>query len=166
MTRSSRFVVAALGSLLLSAPVHAQLAVGGHFGWLFDTEEDRFSIGADARYTLKDKRWALNPRFTYYLWSEGASGWQVDGNVLYRFSVAGSEKVEPYAGLGVGFISTSFDSGLTDVSDSKVAANLISGFNVKTSSRVKPWVHFQYTAAMDFGNLFIGFIGVSVPVGK
>lgn len=143
-----------------------QLSVGGNLGWMFDTEVDRLSIGADVRYALKDARWALNPRFTYFLWSEGASGWQLDGNVLYRFPVAASEKVEPYVGLGAGIVSTSYESGTTSESETKVAANLISGFTLKTQSKIKPWLHVQYTAAMDFSNTFIGFVGASYPLGK
>ncbi len=152
--------------LVAPAPAAAQLAVGGNLGWMFDTEVDRLSLGADARYTLKDNRWALNPRFTYFLWSEGSSGWQIDGNLLYRFRVASSEKVQPYVGLGLGLVSTSFKSGTTNSSESVVGTNLISGFNLQTASKLKPWLHVQYTAALDFGNTFIGFMGVSYPIGK
>lgn len=166
MKVATQALVVALGMVGTAPAAQAQLAVGGYVGWLFDTEVDRLSVGADARYTLKDNRWALNPRFTYYLWSEGASGWQLDGNVLYRFPVAASERVEPYAGLGVGLHHSAFESGTTNESESKVAANLISGFAVKTKGKLKPWVHVQYTAAMDFGNLFIASFGASYSLGK
>ena len=161
------FALLAVVALLPARSSAQQLSVGGNLGWMFDTEVDRLSIGADVRYALKDQRWALNPRFTCFLWSEGSSGWQLDGNVLYRFPVGASEKVEPYAGIGLGLVSTSFDSGTSGkVTDTVVGTNIISGFSLKTASKLKPWLHLQYTAAIDFGNTFIGFVGASYPLGK
>ncbi|MBC7897307.1 MAG: outer membrane beta-barrel protein [Cytophagaceae bacterium] len=156
----------AAGLTLAAAPAHAQLAVGGNIGWLFDTEEDRFSIGADGRYTLANKRWILNPRITKYLLSEGASAWQLDANLLYDIPVEASFKVKPYAGLGLAFVNSSFETTAGDESDSKVGVNWIAGAALRTTGKLTPWLHFTYTAAMDYGNTFVGFAGLSYAIGR
>ncbi len=156
----------AAGLTFAAAPAHAQLAVGANLGWLFDTEEDRFSIGADGRYTLANKRWTLNPRFTKYLLSEGASLWQLDANLLYEFPVEASLKVKPYAGLGLALVNQSFETATGDESDSQVGVNWIWGAALKTTGKVTPWLHFTYTAAMDYGNTFVGFAGFSYAIGR
>lgn len=153
--------------VVTAAPAHAQLAVGGNLGWLFDTREDRFSIGADGRYTLEDKRWILNPRFTYYLLSEGASLWQLDANALFEFPVEASFKVKPYAGLGLALVNAGFETATgDDESESKVGVNWIWGASLNTTSKLKPWLHFTYTAAQEYGNTFVGFVGASIPIGR
>ncbi len=158
-----RVVSLAIGMvlLLMASPAHAQLSVGGNVGWLFDTREDRLALGADARIALQDKRWVINPRYTHYLLDEGSSRWQLDGNLLYKFPVIASEAILPYAGIGIGLISSTFETGNDKSTETDIGTNLISGFEFKTISRIKPWLHFQYTAVPDQRNTFAGFFGLS-----
>jgi hypothetical protein len=158
--------VAVLGSMLSAAPAHAQLLIGGQLGYLFDTKQDQFSIGADVRIPLAREGFQINPRVTHFLLSGGASLNQLDANVLYTIPGQSKSRAHVYLGGGAALIRESFDGATRTTSETKVGLNYIAGAVFNTNTNLVPWVQTMYTAATEYGNTYVASFGLSYKLKR
>jgi opacity protein-like surface antigen len=154
-------VVALAATVFTAAPLSAQLLIGGQIGYLFDTKEDQFSIGADVRLPLSQAAWSVNPRVVHYLLSGGVSLNQLDANLLYTIPGQSKSRVHFYVGGGAAVVRQSFDGATKTTSETKVGLNYIAGAEFNTNSNLIPWAQTMYTAAMDYGNTYVASFGLS-----
>jgi hypothetical protein len=154
-------------SLLSPGPLAAQTLLGGQIGYLFDTKEDQFSIGADARIPLSNASWTANPRLTHYLIGDGFSLNQIDLNMLYRIPGQAKSRVQFYVGGGVALVRQSFDGpNGSRTSETKAGLNYVTGAQFPQKGSWVPWVQTMYTAAMDYGNSYVASVGLSYKLKR
>lgn len=164
MRRAAVLLGGLLGGLALGTVVAApagaqQLSVGGFIGQLYDTEEDWLLFGGEIRWVIKeDKPFTFQPRAWINPY-EGGSLIQVDANVLYEPAQTG--KIRLYGGAGAAFLRATYGEDID--SDTKVGLNLIAGIELvlNEESKLRPFLHGQYTIVNDFGNNYTLSAGVA-----
>jgi opacity protein-like surface antigen len=160
MRRRLTLVVAAaflsLPIIASAASAQAHVRIGGFIGREFDFEDDFLIFGAEARLRGARMQYDIQPRFQYQSF-DGGSSLQLDGNLLFNLTSLVSQ-IQPYMGLGVALNRFSLDipdipgEPSIDSDDTNFGLNIISGLIVGTNPKWRPYVNFQYTSLMDFGN--------------
>ncbi|MGQ0703426.1 MAG: hypothetical protein ACT4PM_09885 [Gemmatimonadales bacterium] len=158
MRRTAMLLAGLLLGTAYAAPTHAQqLTVGGFVGQVYDTSEDWLLFGGEVRWQVKeDKPFVVQPRVWINPY-EGGSALGFDGNVLYRPNYDG--KFRLYAGVGGAVVRQSFEGG----SETDVGLNFAAGFELvlNEESKLRPFLHSQYTVINDSGNPFTLSAGVA-----
>jgi hypothetical protein len=163
-----------LGLLLLALPAAASaqtafsdddanglVAASLQLGGVPDASDHWFMYGADFRLQVASGV-EIVPRAVFRP-LQGASVFQIDGNVLKSPALATPGHVRPFFGLGGAVRHYSPDVGDTTT---KVGLNLSAGARVATSTAIEPFAMFQYTAMHDATDEFTAMAGVSLHLRR
>lgn len=150
--------LALFGVLASAAPASAQWRVGGFLGGEHESSWDEFLVlGADARASVKQNQFEINPRFSFFV-REFMTRMQFDFNVIKPLTGAGTSKIEPYVGTGIALERISFDGPFD--SESALGFNYIVGATVKSSGKFQAFGQFMYSVLNDTPNNAVVSVGV------
>ena len=145
---------------LLAPHLGCQTSLGAAVGTVLDAPEARAVAGVDLRVAIRDTRWVVNPRVAIYFAHQGASATQVDGNLLYRFRVGESERLEPFAGVGGTVVRGDLATPGVLTTGSRFGLNLVTGATLRGSSSIVPFVQAVYTVILEDPNSFSLLAGI------
>ena len=116
------------------------------FGLQLDWGNDPdFGIGARGVFPLG----SLFPKvpldgivsFDYFFPGNNVTYWEINGNVVYRFTVPRSSSFGPYAGGGLNIAHASVTVAGVSASDTKAGLNLVGGTTIKVKgSHLTPFI--------------------------
>jgi outer membrane protein X len=137
-------------------------AVGLNLG--YGSEIKTIAIGAKFNYGITDQI-RLSPSFNYFFEKDGLSGWEVNADVHYLFSVAPKISVYPLAGLT--FTGWTFDWGglFEDLggveiegesnsnTETKLGLNIGGGIGYQLTNTIAIGLELKYSLVSDFDQL-------------
>lgn len=153
-------LIAAFAFLLApqQATAQTEIEVGPRIGIDVGDASDiggDFFIGAEGRITPENFPVAINPSLDYYFVDvDGYSLFAFDINALYEFGID-NEAFTPYAGGGLGFIRSSYETdlgfgaGTVSGSNTEIGLNLIGGAEFEMEG-FKPFVQAKINVGGDF----------------
>ena len=157
MTSTSlrRWLPALLVLALAAVPrvAHAQFAVGGSLGYVYDNTSSFIYLSAEARAKLQGAPIEIQPRFSWQP-VNGASVLTYEVNALLDVPLRDST-VLPYAGLG--FVYQAITDGT-----SAAGYNLIFGLRWMKEKKLEPFAQFEYSVLQNHfpnqGTLSVGVL--------
>lgn len=147
-----------------SAGAQTNVRIGGFLGMEFDNDEDWLIFGAEGRLRSARMQFDVQPRFHYRSFDNGSVA-QLDGNILFNLTSLVSQ-VQPYMGFGAAFNRINIDETDpdTDLDDTNVGVNLVSGLIFGTNAKWRPYVNYEYTIINDRFNGATFAIGILFQV--
>lgn len=117
---------------------HAQVAVGGSLGYVYDNSSNFIYLSAEARAPLSGIPLEIQPRFTWQP-VNGAAVFTYEINALYPIMLKDSTGVIPYT--GVGFVYQAISNGGSQAA----GYNLIFGIEYPHLKNLRPFLQFEYS---------------------
>ena len=153
--------VALAGMLSLPASVSAQVQAGPLLAYHDDLEA--LGIGAFVEIPVASvEGLSIAPDFTFYFPDDPVDYFEINGNVVYDFTVAPDSPVVPFALGGLNIARASVDTGAGSVSDTEVGLNLGGGVNFRAGS-LAPFAGAKFE--FQDGTSFVLFGGLGFALG-
>ena len=103
-------------------------------------------LGARAEFDFSGSALTIIASFDYYFPDGPANYWEINGNLIYNFSIPSAPTVTPYAGggLNIAHVSWDGDNGLfDDRSDTDPGLNLLGGARFDAGT-IMPFVELKF----------------------
>ena len=97
-------------------------------------------LGARAEFDFSGSALTIIASFDYYFPDGPATSWEINGNLIYNFTIPSAPTVTPYAGGGLNIGHVSSDG----VSDTDPGLNLLGGTRFDAGS-IMPFVEIKFT---------------------
>lgn len=103
-------------------------------------------IKADTPRLISGAPLSIIGSFDFYFPGNNVTYFELNGNVAYNFTIAGSP-LRPYAGGGLNIARASVDvPGGGSVSNTDIGLNLLGGITFRPMGRVQPFVELKFEA--------------------
>ena len=169
--KSTLLALTFCAAALLAPRAEAQFALLPYIGYNTEDPTGGFLVGIGAEFAAPfsagSLALAIRPSAEYvFTDTEGIDFFQVNGDVIARFS--GSPSLAPYAGAGLGVAIVSFDDDVDggDDSNTELGLNLLGGVEFPgTLGFGTPFVQLRYSI-IDPYEAFSVLGGFSIPLGQ
>jgi outer membrane protein X len=119
-------------------------AIGINLG--YGSEVESPAIGVKFNYGLTDLI-RISPSFNYFLEKNGLSGWEINADAHYLFSVAPKLTVYPLAGLT--FTGWSFGGGGSSSTETRLGVNIGAGIGYELTDNISLGLELKYSLVSD-----------------
>lgn len=153
--------VALVGMLAAPASVQAQMEAGPLLA--YHTDAEALGVGAYLAIPVPamGSGFGIVPNFLWYF-PDAGNLFEVNGDVVYNFTVSPDSPVLPFAFAGLNIMRASIDVGNQTFSNTDVGLNLGGGVNFVAGS-LTPFAGAKFE--IQDGTGFVIFGGIGFPIG-
>ena len=135
--------------MLCFAGVESASAQGFRWGPQVSLAEDAdFGVGARVEFDFANSPLTIIGSFDYYFPDGPVDYWEINGNLIYNFTIPSAPTVTPYAGGGLNIAHASWDGGnlVDDSSDTDAGLNLLGGARFDAGA-IMPFIEMKFEIA-------------------